>query len=92
MPLYKRTDRLTVCSRHYTLALYSKVTTTLQVLTLDVPLFRDPAISDLVINNERTNERGLRQFRAWTKLAVAANRLFRRSTLMNVRTLIQPNK
>lgn len=67
MPLYGRTDRLTVCSRHYTPALHSEVTTTLRVLTLDVPPFRDPAISDLAINNERTNERGLEQFRAWRR-------------------------
>lgn len=73
MPLYERTDRLTVCSRHYTLALYSKVTTTLRVLTLDVPLFRDPAISDLAINNERTNEvcASLERGRNWRSPRIA---------------------
>lgn len=71
MPLYKRTDRLTVCSRHYTPALHSPKLQQRE-LTLDVPPLRDPAISDLTINNE-PGCTGLGCGRNWR----LPNRLFR---------------
>jgi len=83
MPLYKRTDRLTVCSRHYTPVLHSPKLQQRE-LTLDVPPFRDPTISDLTINKER----GVVRLRMWTKLAVAELLVSINFTLTRTRILI----
>ena len=83
MPLYKRTDRLTVCSRYYTPVLHSSKLQQRE-LTLDVPPFRDPTISDLTINKER----GVVRLRMWTKLAVAELLVSINFTLTRTRILI----